>query len=90
MVPAGKVFMHGLGGGSPHRVCVLPNLIRDIDQRDYNSKRTDDLSEIGEVIEIHVRTVSSCRASAPLAKPKSGKSEPDWHYAVALQFVTRL
>jgi len=31
-----------------------------------------------------VRTVSSCRASALLAKPKSGKSEPDWHYAVAL------
>ena len=54
MVPAGKVFMHGLGGGSPHRVCVLPNLMRDIDQRDYNSKRTDDLSEIGEVVEIHV------------------------------------
>ena len=85
MVPAGKVLMHGLGGGSPHRVCVLPNLIRDIDQRDHDGKRADDLSEIGQVIEIHV--------SEPLAVVGQALRLPNQKAAtdaVALQFISPL
>src|SRR6266516_529799 len=53
MVPAGKVFMHGLSGSSAHRVGVLPNLRSDVEQRDHDRKSADDLSEIGEIVEIH-------------------------------------
>ena len=32
---------------------VLPNLMRDVDQRNDHGKRADDLSEISEIVEIH-------------------------------------
>lgn len=54
LVPIREVFVHGLGGGGPDSICVLPNLISDIDQRNDNGNRADDLSEIGQVIKTHV------------------------------------
>ena len=81
MVPAGKVLMHGLGGGSPHRVCVLPNLIRDIDQRDNDGNGADDLPDIPQVVEIHVSEALAVAGQA-LRLPNQ-KAATD---AVALQF----
>ena len=32
---------------------VLPNLMRDVDRRDYDHESADDLPKVGEVAEIH-------------------------------------
>ena len=53
MVPVSEVFVHRLSSSRPNGVCVLPNLIRDIDQRDHDGKSADNLSEIRQVVEIH-------------------------------------
>jgi hypothetical protein len=45
--------MHGLGGSSPHRIDILPDLKRDIDKSNHDANRADDLSEIRDVVEIH-------------------------------------
>src|SRR5260370_5688365 len=37
----------------PFYTRVLPNLMRDVEQRDHHRKSADDLSEVGEVAEIH-------------------------------------
>jgi hypothetical protein len=50
MIPAREVLVHGLGGGGPDGVRVLPNLMRDVEQRDHDGKHTNDLSEIGQVV----------------------------------------
>jgi hypothetical protein len=47
------VFVYGLGGGGADGVGVLPDLQCDVDQRNDDGKRADDLSEIREVVEIH-------------------------------------
>ena len=47
------MFVHRLRGGGSNRVGVLPNLRSDIEQRDHYRNSADDLSEIGEVVEIH-------------------------------------
>jgi hypothetical protein len=47
VVPFGEVFVHGLSGGGPDGVGVLPNLRSDIEQRDHDRNSADDLSEIG-------------------------------------------
>src|SRR5437763_11090150 len=63
------MLVHGLGGRRSNSVGVLSNLRSDIEQRDHDRKSADDLSEIGEVVEIHASDFG-CRASAPLAKAK--------------------
>jgi len=53
MVPVGEVFVHRLSSSRPNGVCVLPNLIRDIEQRDNDGNGADDLPDIRQVVEIH-------------------------------------
>jgi len=66
------MFVHRLRGGRSNSVGVLPNLRSDIEQRDHDRNSADDLSEIGQVVEIHwfSSCANRCRASAPLAKAK--------------------
>jgi hypothetical protein len=45
--------MHGLSGGGPDGISVLPNLMRDVEQRNHDRKSADDLSEVRQVIQIH-------------------------------------
>ena len=52
-VSFGKVLVHGLRCGGPNCVCVLPNLMRDVEQRDHDRQSAVDLSEIGEIVEGH-------------------------------------
>jgi hypothetical protein len=52
MIPAREVLVHGLGGGSADRACVLPDLKRDIDQRDNDRNCANHLSYVSEVGEI--------------------------------------
>src|SRR4030095_13455790 len=47
------MLVHSLSGGRSNSVGVLPNLRSDIEQRDHHRNSADDLSEIGEVVEIH-------------------------------------
>ena len=68
MVPIREVLVHGLGGGRSNCVCVLPNLRRDIEQRDHDRQRADDLSEIGEIVEGHF---FSCREERESSRGKS-------------------
>jgi len=64
---------------------ITADLDRQIDKRNHDADRSDDLSDIREVIEIHV--------SEPLAvvwqvlRLPNQKTTTD---AVALQFITRL
>ena len=53
VIPFGEMLVHRLSGGRSDGVGVLPNLRSDIEQRDHDRKSADDLSEIGEVVEIH-------------------------------------
>src|SRR5262245_33629101 len=53
LIPICEVLVNGLRGGGSDRVCVLPNLERNIDQRDHNGNRADDLSEIGQIVWTH-------------------------------------
>ena len=48
------MLVHGLSGGRPDGVGVLPDLMRDIEQRDNDGNGADDLPDIGQVVEIHV------------------------------------
>jgi hypothetical protein len=48
------MFVHNLSGGGPDSVRVLPDLQCDVDQRNDHGNGADDLSEVSEVIEIHV------------------------------------
>src|SRR6266700_4753546 len=88
MVPAGKMFMHGLSGSSPHRVGVLPDLQCDVDQRNDDGDRSDDLSEIREVVQIHVKPSSpSIHRTKSSEKPRPISSQTslkpgDWMYFV--------
>src|SRR5215813_9607934 len=63
------MIMHSLRRGRSNSIGVLPNLRSDIEQRDHDRNCADDLSEIGEVVEIHALDVTS-RTSASIAKPK--------------------
>ena len=54
VVPFGEVFVHRLRGGRSNSVGVLPNLRSDVEQRDHDRECANDLSEIGEIVEIHV------------------------------------
>ena len=63
------------------RPCIAADLNRQIDKRNHDADRTDDLSEIGQVIEIHV--------SEPLAVVGQALRLPNQKAAtdaVALQF----
>jgi hypothetical protein len=55
MVLFGEMLVHRLRGGRSNSVGVLPNLRGDIEQRDHDRNSADDLSEIGEVVEIHAQ-----------------------------------
>ena len=55
MIPFGEMLVHRLRGGRSNSVRVLPNLRSDVEQRDHDGNRADDLSEIGEVVEIHAQ-----------------------------------
>ena len=80
VVPFGEMFVHGLSRGRPNSVGVLPNLRSDIEQRDHDRNSADDLSEIGEVVEIHVSQLVVVGQALRLPKPKMATD------AVALQF----
>jgi len=54
VVPVGEVFVHRLSSSRPNCVGVLPNLVRDIEQRDDHGNCTDDLPDICQVVEIHI------------------------------------
>jgi hypothetical protein len=47
------MFVHNLGGSGADGVGVLPDLHRDVNQRDDDGKCADDLSKIRQVIQIH-------------------------------------
>ncbi len=64
VVPFGEMLVHGLRGGRSNRVGVLPNLRSDVEQRDHYRKSADDLSEIGEIVEIHWVPITTRRAIA--------------------------
>ena len=53
MIPAREMFVHNLSGSGPHRVGVLPDLQCNVGQRNDDGKGADDLSEIGQVVEVH-------------------------------------
>jgi hypothetical protein len=55
MVLFGEMLVHRLRRGRSNSVGVLPNLRGDIEQRDHDRNSADDLSEIGEVVEIHAQ-----------------------------------
>ena len=72
VVPFGEMLVHRLRGGGPDRVGVLPNLRGDIEQRDHDRESADDLSEIGEVVEIHVSQLVVVGQALRLPKSKIG------------------
>src|SRR6266542_389785 len=53
MVPIREVLVHGLSGGRADGVCILSNLVCDIEQRDHNSNRANDLSNVSKISKIH-------------------------------------
>ncbi len=59
---------------------VAADLDREIDQRNHDANRADDLSKIGEVVEIHVSQLVVVGQALRLLKPKMATD------AVALQF----
>jgi len=42
--------MHGLSGGRSDGVGVLPDLMRDVNQRDHDRNRADHLSNVREIV----------------------------------------
>ena len=54
VIPAREMFVHNLGGSGADGVGVLPDLQCDVDQRNDHGNGADDLSEVSEIIEIHV------------------------------------
>src|SRR5438067_2524149 len=78
-------FGDGMAGLCTRDSGITADLDRQIDKRNHDADRSDDLSDIREVIEIHV--------SEPLAvvwqvlRLPNQKTTTD---AVALQFITRL
>jgi hypothetical protein len=59
---------------------IAADLNRQIDERNHNTNRADDLSEVGEVVEIHVSQLVVVGQALRLPKPKMATD------AVALQF----
>src|SRR5207237_4263235 len=85
VILAREMFVHGLGWSGPDSVGVLPDLQCDVDQRDHDGKRSDDLSDIREVVESHVSESLAVVGQAlrlPNQKAATG--------AVALQFIACL
>ena len=78
-------FGDGMAGLCTRDSGITADLNRQIDKRDHDANRADDLSEIGQVIEIHV--------SEPLAVVGQALRLPNQKAAtgaVALQFIACL
>jgi hypothetical protein len=78
-------FRDGMAGLCTRDFGIAADLNRQIDNRNHDAERADDLPEIGQVIEIHV--------SEPLAVVGQALRLPNQKAAtdaVALQFITHL
>jgi hypothetical protein len=78
-------FGDGMAGFCTRDLGITADLNRQIDKRNHDADRADDLSEIGQVIEIHV--------SEPLAVVGQSLRLPNQKAAtdaVALQFISPL
>ena len=73
-------FGDGMAGLRTRDFGIAADLNRQIDERNHNTNRADDLSEIGEVVEIHVSQLVVVGQALRLPKPKMATA------AVALQF----
>src|SRR6476619_502292 len=91
------MLVHGLSGGRPDGVGVLPNLMRDIEQRDNDGNGADDLPNIGQVVEIHPSEPLAVVGQALLLPNQKATSPsrtgimgcPTIHLAFKLSFVFR-
>jgi len=73
-------FGDGMAGLRTRDFGIAADLNRQIDERNHNTNRADDLSEVGEVVEIHVSQLVVVGQALRLPKPKMATD------AVALQF----
>ena len=77
----GEMLVHRLRGGGPDRVGVLPNLRGDIEQRDHDRESADDLSEIGEVVEILVSQLVVVGQALRLPKSKMATDRSPYDFS---------
>ena len=71
---------NGMAGLCARDFGIAADLNRQIDERNHNTNRADDLSKIGEVVETHVSQLVVVGQALRLPKPKMATD------AVALQF----
>ena len=75
-----KMLVYRLRGGRSNSVGVLPNLRSDVEQRDHDRDCANHLSDVSEIVEIHVSQLVVVGQALRLPKPKMATD------AVALQF----
>ena len=82
-------FGDGMAGLRVRDFSIAANLQREIDERNHDANRADDLSEVGEVVEIHVSQLVVVGQALRLPKPKMATDAVDLQFELTFVIARR-